>query len=363
MSLYTTSANMSLLLPTVGEQLSPTWATQLNSSLSIIDQHDHSSGNGVPITPAGMSITSDLPFGNKNATNLRSVRLALQPAVLSLGSDLLCLYAVGVDLYFNDGSGNNVRLTASGGVNGTPGSIGSLASPASATYVSGTPAFVFQSNVNTPANLDGASLTIREVVASGPGITLTAYPGLSSSYSIILPSAPPAGQSFLTMGSDGSFTTIGNVTGGIGTSNLADNAVTTVKITAGAVTSAKLDTNIAVTGTLSSGGTLQQNAKNVLVSNTNASASLAIIRGSVTSGGSITTGEGFTVSHPGTGSYTITFSTAFAAAPVVLVTQGNPTGFAQPASPTTTTVDINTYNAATSLTNSPFTFIAIGVRA
>ena len=45
----TTTTNMGLVLPTPGERLGPTWATDLNTALTLVDSHDHSSGKGIQI--------------------------------------------------------------------------------------------------------------------------------------------------------------------------------------------------------------------------------------------------------------------------------------------------------------------------
>jgi hypothetical protein len=70
-----TTPNMNLDLPTVSTTLGPAWATQLNEAIGVdgtgIDAHDHTSGKGVRIPPAGLDISGDLTFGDNAATNLR----------------------------------------------------------------------------------------------------------------------------------------------------------------------------------------------------------------------------------------------------------------------------------------------------
>lgn len=200
---YATSPNMSLLLPTVGVDPGPTWASDLNASLSIVDQHDHSSGSGVQITPNGLNITSDLSMGGNNLTVTRTVRLQSQSAALALATDLYCLYAVGVNLYYNDGSGNQIQMTTGGGVAGSPGSISSLSSPASAAYVSGSQTFVWQSAANTPANMDGGSVILRNISASSKGLTLNPPAAMAADYAVTFPAALPASQKFMTLDASG----------------------------------------------------------------------------------------------------------------------------------------------------------------
>lgn len=232
------SANMSLPIPVVGIDGGPDYASNINASLTLIDSHDHSSGKGVPINPAGISINSDLSFGGNNLTLARSLRLQPQSAPLALASDLGCLYESGVDLYYNDGSGNQVRITQSGGVAGSPGSIAGLTSPASATYVAGSQTFVWQSAASTPANLDAASILIRNLTASSNAITLSAPAALGSNYSIVLPTLPGSTK-FLNLDSSGNIGAVwgvDNSTIEISSNNLQLKAggITTTQISASA---------------------------------------------------------------------------------------------------------------------------------
>ncbi len=253
----TYSPNMNLVLPGVGVTAGPQYATDLNASLTIIDAHTHSPGSGAQITPAGLNINADLPMAVNNLIEARSARFSAQSSPLALASDLGCVYVSGVDLYYNDSSGNQVRLTQSGAVAGTPGSIANLVSPASASYVALSSSFVFQSGATTAGNLDGASVILRNLTPSSYGMTLSP-PTLSADVTVTLP-AVPAATSFMSINSSGNIAASIPVAAGIGTSNLANgavtnpilatDAVTTVKIADGAVTAAKLSFIPALTPT------------------------------------------------------------------------------------------------------------------
>ena len=200
----TTSPNMGLVIPTVGVDPGPDWANNINASLGIVDQHNHTTGQGVPINPAGLNINSDLTFGGNNAIALRSVRFNAQASPLSGGSDLGCLYFSGVDAWANDLSGNQIQLTVNGGVAGTPGSIANLVSPASASWVALASSFVWQSASNTPANLDCASVILRNLSSGSYGLTLQP-PTLSVNYALTLPPLPP-GKQIMALDSSGNIT-------------------------------------------------------------------------------------------------------------------------------------------------------------
>lgn len=251
-----TSPNMGLVLPIVGSDPGPDYAANNNNAFGMIDSHDHSSGKGVPITPAGISINSDLTFSGNNATALRSTRFAVQSSPLSAaGSDIGCCYVSGVDLYYNDRSGNQVRITQSGGVAGSPGSIAGLVAPASATYVSISQTFVWQSGASIPANLDAGSIILRNIVASSKGLTLNPPAAMASDFALTLPSLPGA-TSIMRLDTAGAMSAslvVDNATIeissntlrvkdlGIVTAKVNDLAITTGKINDLAVTTAKIN--------------------------------------------------------------------------------------------------------------------------
>lgn len=197
----TLSPNMNLIVPAVGITSGPQWAADLVMTLGLVDSHDHTPGKGVQITPAGMNINAPLSCGGNALTNVAGVNLSAQSSTPQNNS----VYESGVDLYYVDGNGNNVRLTQGGSIVGTAGSISGLSSPASASYVSANSTFVWQSDSNTSANLDGACLLQRNVSAASNAITLCAPSGLSSNYSLNWFSALPAAQSIVTVDSSGNF--------------------------------------------------------------------------------------------------------------------------------------------------------------
>lgn len=275
------SANMNLPVPIVGVDPGPQYATDLNSCLTIIDSHNHSAGSGVQITPNGLSINIDLPFGTNNATELRSVRFTSQLTPIATPSDLGCLYESGVDLYYNDGNGNQIQITSGGAVAGTPGSISGLISPASASYSSGPGTFIFESAAATPGNLDAASVTIREQVASPNGITIASPAALGSNYTITLPSALPASQKFVTLDNSGNMSapwavdnstievssnTVQVKSAGITQTQLANNSVGTAQIIDQNVTQAKLAPRSTGT-TVGAGGVAISNSCGVFSTN------------------------------------------------------------------------------------------------
>lgn len=181
---------MNLVIPGVGTEAGPTYASDINASLNIVDQHTHTSGSGVFITPAAININADLSMAGNNLTSTRSVNFQSQVSPLTgAAPDLGCLYESGTDLYFNDGAGNQVRITQSGSVAGSSGTITGLPSgTASASF--GASTFVFQAATNTAANIDGGSFILRNNTANSFGLTLAPPNAIGANYQLTLPYIP-----------------------------------------------------------------------------------------------------------------------------------------------------------------------------
>lgn len=239
----TISPNMGLVIPGVGTEAGPDYATEINSSLTLIDQHTHAAGSGVPITPSGLNINSDLTMATNNLIAARSVRFTAQSSALALPADLGCLYESGVDLYFNDGSGNQIRLTQGGSIVGTAGSITGLPSgTASASYSSGT--FVWQSATSTSAVMDFGSAILRNNTASSKGLTLSPPNAMAVDYSLTLPALPNL-QKIMTLDAAGNMSapyTTDNVTIEVSSNliQLKDLGITAAKIANLTITGAKI---------------------------------------------------------------------------------------------------------------------------
>lgn len=225
MSNVNISPNMGLPVPVVGSDPGPDWANNNNSSLSIIDAHTHALGSGVQITPDGINISANLPM---NGWSLASIGTLQFTAQLSDSSVNEAVYVKGVDLYYKDGNGNAVQITTGGGVAGSPGSISSLTSPASAAYVAASGTFVWQQNTNVAANMDAATLIVRYPgsypTPSGNYIALQAPSSLASGYALTLPTIPGSTQA-MTLDTSGNISTISYNAIGQGMTSTGANAI------------------------------------------------------------------------------------------------------------------------------------------
>jgi hypothetical protein len=217
----TISPNMNLVVSTVAVDSGLAWETNLNASLSIIDSHNHSAGQGVQIQPAGININSDLAFGGNNAISLRSTRFLVQGSPISGASDVGCLYVSGVDLYFNDENGNQIKMTAGGLVNATSSGISSGTN--SASFVSNV--LVVNAAATTPANIQVGSVLLGNNSANSKFLTLSPPSAMASNFTLTLPTIP-ASQNFLSIDASGNIGAYAPVSAGITGSNIAAATVT-----------------------------------------------------------------------------------------------------------------------------------------
>lgn len=224
MANFSLDPNMGFPNPTPGIDPGPDYADNIQSSLTIIGNHNHAPGNGVQINPSGININSDLPMNSNNLTMVKTVNFTAQTAPLAgTAPNLGALYVSGKELYYNDEVGNVVPITLNGSVNAGAGSISGLPSgTASASFSAST--FIFQSATNTPANLDGGSVIFRNITASSKGVTVNAPTALGSNYSLTWPLIPGS-TGFVTLDTSGNFAASISTSQGIVGSNIANATI------------------------------------------------------------------------------------------------------------------------------------------
>lgn len=227
-----TTPNMGLTEPTPGPggTPGPTWAQELNSSLSRIDEHDHTPGKGIPIPQAAIIISGNFSFNSFSLTDVRSTRYTSQGTVFVDAADINSVYVVNGELYYRDASGNNVQITSGGSVNvsGTGGITGMTGTTAAVTYSDSTKTFSFTQDAGITAKMFFGQISIAEEVASANSITIKSPTALGASYDITLPIALPASTLPVVMSGAGVLSTQQIVTAQIG-----DSQITTAKLAAG----------------------------------------------------------------------------------------------------------------------------------
>lgn len=236
----TLSPNMNLILPTVGQEPGPTYAFDVNSSLTLIDSHDHSPGRGVQITPAGLNINTDLSINSNSLTNV--LTLVFGASGTASTTPMALSVAPGgespqqEDLWYTPDTGVPIQITKNGQVNVVASSI------PGESYAAGT--FFWTQTQDgfptTPANFDIGSVTIRPNVALTTfGVTLQPNSGISSQYSITLPLLPAA-QSFLTIDASGNMVAAIPFANGITASNIANQTITATQIANQTITATQI---------------------------------------------------------------------------------------------------------------------------
>lgn len=198
------SPNMNLTIPDPQSTPGPTYAQELQTALEDIDAHDHTSGNGVRITPAAININASLDMNGYALTETDSVQLENRSEDISdLG-----VYAKNGELFFLDASDNAVQLTSGGSIAGASGSFTGLSSPAAATYSSGSDIFIWTYDSSKHARMANGDIQLYPYdgsTAYTKAITLKAPTGLeaNSSYSLSLPEALPASVEWLNVDNAG----------------------------------------------------------------------------------------------------------------------------------------------------------------
>lgn len=201
-----TTPYMNLVLPDPTVTSGPDWSEELNTAMTSVDAHDHTSGYGQQVPSAGININADLPMNSKNLTSIRSLRMSTQASTLVLASDVGCLYQVSGNLYYNNGSGTAIRITVGSALDAsTIGGIGGdyATSTASMFYTNSSKTFTLWQDTSTPAKLDLGDIILRNISTPTNAITLKAPGSLAASYSLTLAGALPASTMFVACDSSG----------------------------------------------------------------------------------------------------------------------------------------------------------------
>jgi len=261
--------NMGLVLPAVGVTVGPLWASELNTALEAVDAHDHTNGNGLPITPEALNIDSPVDFQGYGLQAVDEVQLVSKAATVATPG---AVYAVSGDLWYTNAAGTAVQITVGGVIAGAAGSISGLADPASASFNSATGSFRWNATAATRAELDAATLRLRSAGGVSAAWILLSAPGAGvTSYTLQFPPTAPASVSrFLFTSTTGvsswvqpdastvevSGTTLRVKDLGITTAKLAASAVTTSKIATSAVEEDKIATSAVTTDKIAGGAVI-----------------------------------------------------------------------------------------------------------
>jgi len=115
MANYTVDPATGILIPIVGVDPGPDYAQNISNALSKLANLTHtgvSNLDGYQIPSAGLNINADVSAQSNNLTALRSVRFTSQSGTLAGSGDIDCVYVDGGNLFYNNGSGTPIQITA-----------------------------------------------------------------------------------------------------------------------------------------------------------------------------------------------------------------------------------------------------------
>ena len=259
----TTTANMGLSVPTLNGDPG-TWDTAINTSLNLIDLHDHAAGKGVLVPSAGIGINANLTFAGFSATNVKAVAFTAQAS--SPGLLTAWVKSSDSELYFSDELARDVKLTSNGAVN--IAAVGGI----TGDYVAATAAVYYDDAAKTyrmlqlaPAPNVWASVSVGEIdiyeKASGIAtrVRLSSPAALAASYAVTFPAALPGSTLLTQVSSTGVMTwsnTVANAATFSSTVTFTVSPVfsTTVTFALGATASANQNFTVSGTGKYVHGG-------------------------------------------------------------------------------------------------------------
>ena len=203
---------MGLLYPDVNSTPGPNWATLLNNAGLLIDGHDHTNGKGkkIPLS-TGININSDLDLTSTwNMINVRSLRLLNNVAVLTLPTDVGCVYEVAGDLWYNNGAGVPVHITSGSGLAfaslGTIGGDYGPGDPAEVSYSATLSLYTFTQDPGIAGAIASGDIYIYDMIVGGKYVHLKVKSGLIANYDLEFPDTLPATDSFLQVSATGKIT-------------------------------------------------------------------------------------------------------------------------------------------------------------
>lgn len=162
------------------------------------------------VTPAGIDINGNLSFRSGvtayAATDVLKVNFSSQTTPLNAGTDPVAAYVSGGNLFYNDGSGNQIQMTSAGAVNvsSTGGITGSGygTGGVEVNWDSVNVKYRMRSGAAADSYADVECDDIRLNDGSGNFLSLVA-PAMSADYTVTFPAAVPAAQTIVQMGATG----------------------------------------------------------------------------------------------------------------------------------------------------------------
>lgn len=167
----TTTDKMNMVLPVVSSTLGPEWANLLNTLIEVIDEHDHSSGSGNQVTPAGILINAALDFLTYQIQNAGSV--GLEAKVSALTSHTGSVQRIGTNLWWVNSSGTAVQITDGNILKSAGNGTLTIDVPSSFPHTVDTDdankVLIIDTTAARTINLPAATTALRVVLKDGDG--------------------------------------------------------------------------------------------------------------------------------------------------------------------------------------------------
>lgn len=226
--------NMNINPPAVGSA-GPAWAEDINEILTTtIANHNHVGPNGgTPLTQDALAIDGDLSLNGNALTATEKVVLATQATAVGTTASV---YNLNGNLYYKNGSGNNIQITDATGLaaNSVDGISGLAGSDGGASYSAGQ--FIWTSNnglqyalMNMGAinlyNYTQTNPTFRTSIVQPNVITANKVYQLGPT-NLYFPASLPTTTSVMTISSAGVLASGVSVPSYVGSTNLAASVFT-----------------------------------------------------------------------------------------------------------------------------------------
>lgn len=213
---------MLLVLPT-DHGSADIWDTIFDTSYQLIDAHDHTTGKGVKVPVAALTINADVSWSSSGTshaiTDLNAVDFKAVAAAAVVGlAGALWLNGVDSNLYWRTVGGTNVQLTAgnalnvaafAGGIGGDYSAVGALE-----LFDDATDSYWFQQQpgggVRQYARMRSADVDLYEYKANPATgvptnrVRLASPTSLAASYALTMPPTLPSGTNTVTLRVDSS---------------------------------------------------------------------------------------------------------------------------------------------------------------
>ena len=205
----TTLPNMGLTLPERGAAGSGEWHDTMDANYALEDAHDHTTGKGARVPTAGININADLTFGGVYAPiNLHRITFS-SVAALSSNNKSLFVSSADNELYWRSNVGTNVKLTNgaalnvaafTGGIGGDYAAVG-----AAVAYDDAADRYTFkQQSPGNWARLACGPVRLFEFnTTESVYVEMAAPAALGASYTVTWPTALPASEQPVSVGSTG----------------------------------------------------------------------------------------------------------------------------------------------------------------